>query len=192
MVRKRALHAVMASIMVVVSVILAQSPARAAGEIYGPYWLLDMSSKKCLADPGTSMSDNTTMVIWDCLGLDDQKWNNETPVSNSDYWTFNAASRKCLTVKNAVTTNNAAIIQYTCNTGTNERWTYEWHSLGGGLIPITVAGRGYFIDGYYKIKNLKSGRCLTVKNQGKTNGSALLQYDCDSPGSNMWAQLEIY
>jgi endoglucanase len=68
------------------------------------------------------------MTIYHCLGGADQKWYNETAVTNNDYWVFNAASRKCLTVQNASTANNAAVLQFTCNSpGSN-----EWVQYGAG------------------------------------------------------------
>jgi hypothetical protein len=192
MARKRIFQTALAFVMLGVGVVLPQAQAQAIGEVYGPYYLLDMNSRKCLADPNSNTSDNTKMIIWNCLGTKDQKWYNEPPVTNNDYWTFNAASNKCLTVQNASTSDNAAVIQYTCNHGTNERWAYVKYSLGGGIIPVTVAGHHYAIDAYYQIVNVKSGRCLTVKNGDIADGAALLQFDCNSPGSNTWAQLVAY
>jgi hypothetical protein len=114
--------------------------------------------------------------------------------ADNDYWTFNAVSRKCLTVQNASSSNNAAVLQYTCNGGTNERWRYEEFQFGtdssGNRIAegTVIGGVLYLATSYFKIVNVNSGLCLTVKDTGTDNGDTLLQYDCASAGSNEWLQ----
>ncbi|WP_460624407.1 RICIN domain-containing protein [Kineosporia babensis] len=167
--------------------VFTSTSAQAAGP-WGPYLLIDKASGHCIDNPNSSTGNDTTMIIYTCSGNNNQRWLNSTPVTSTDYWTYNAASGKCLTVKAGATTNNAAIIQYTCNTGTNERWKYESTTCNCVNGTITVGGRQYAFVGYFKIKNLKSGRCITVKNASRASGSPLLQYDCSSPGSNVFMQ----
>jgi hypothetical protein len=164
-------------------------PAHAAvGEVYGPYILIDQASGHCIDNPNSSTSDNTTMIVYTCSGHTNQRWYNETAVTNSDYWTFNEVSRKCLTAKGASTADNAAIIQYTCNSGANERWVYQSVTCNCVNGTITIDGHQYAFDGYFKIKHLNTNRCITVKNASHTSGAALLQYNCDSAGSNVFMQ----
>jgi hypothetical protein len=113
----------------------------------------------------------------------------------------NAASGKCLTVQNGSASNNATVLQYSCNNGANERWTYLPVPFSSVPPPpnmtevsfylINIGGKSYFSDKQFKIKNVNSGRCLTVKNASTDDGATLLQYDCNSPGSNVWAQFQI-
>jgi len=132
------------------------------------------------------------MIIYTCTGTAiNERWNNETAVTNSDFWTFNAASGKCLTVQNASMSNNAAIIQFSCTSGANERWVYDPVTCAGGCIienPKIINGVQYRFVHSYKIRNLNSNRCITVKNASRDSGATLLQYDCNTSGSNQWMQ----
>jgi hypothetical protein len=171
---------------------LIPTPAHAIGEVYGPYLLSD--GVNCIDNPNSSSSNNTVMIIYTCSGNSNQLWSNETAVTNSDYWISNGASGKCLTVSNPSTAgNNTPIIQYSCNSGTNERWKYEQQQPCSGSCAINnpwiLNGVRYNFVGFFKIKTLLSGgRCITVKNASHTSGATLLQYDCSSPGANVWMQ----
>jgi hypothetical protein len=86
---------------------------------------------------------------------------------------------KCLTVQNASTANNARVIQYDCvdNGVANEVWE-----------PVHVQISGQYLGMYWQ--NLNSGKCLTVLNASRTNGAALIQYDCrgwsTAPYNELW------
>jgi hypothetical protein len=94
-------------------------------------------------------------------------------------------------VQNASTTNNAPIIQYSCNNGANERWVYQRYTCSGGCAvnnPWIVNGVRYNFVNFFKIKRLNSSLCITVKNASHSSGATLLQYNCSSPGANVWLQ----
>ncbi|MEU5827158.1 RICIN domain-containing protein, partial [Micromonospora tulbaghiae] len=84
----------------------AAEPAAFAGEITG------VGSGRCVDVPGSSTTDGTALVLWDCSGAANQIWNRmaDTTIRNRG---------KCLTAA-----NGAATIS-TCGTATNQRWTYD-------------------------------------------------------------------
>ncbi len=167
-------------------VVLPQSSAQA--ETWGPYHIISRTSFKCLDDPNSSQADNTRMIIFSC-GYDANQhwWNDDTP-GGSYWWIRNGSSDKCLTVQGALKTNNIPVIQYTCNTGANELWT--WEDQGYGVTIQNSVGLWQFSEAY-KIRNAKSGKCLTVTNNGTANKSTLVQFDCTSPGVNEWFQDQL-
>lgn len=170
-------------------------PAQAAsiGEVYGPYLYIDAgSSNLCINDPGSS-TGNVTMIVYTCQGTaSNERWDNETPVTTSDFWTFNEHSRKCPTVLNASKTLNAPIIQYSCNSGLNERWAYDKITCSGTCAwpgPKTFGGVTYNLVAEYRIRNLNSGLCITIKNSTHTSSQPLLQWTCGAAGSaDVWEQ----
>jgi Ricin-type beta-trefoil lectin domain len=169
-------------------------PAQAAiGEVYGPYLYIDAGSTNlCINDPGPSTGD-VTMIVYPCQGTaSNERWDNETAVTTSDYWTFNEYSHKCLTVLNASKDLNAPIIQYSCNSGLNERWEYDPIPCAGTCARSgsrTFGGVTYNPVGLFMIKNLNSGKCITIKNSTHTSNQPLLQWTCGAPGSaDIWEQ----
>ena len=191
MVRKNILRRLIAFVAIGVMAIAPQTPAVAAGPVYGPYILatVGFGLPYCLDNP-MSTNNHTTMTISECHGGINQQWRNED-LGSAGYWTFSAYSGKCLTVLNALKTNNAAIIQYTCNDGANERWVYDRVPSNTRITLWTTGGREYTTDKIFKIKNVNSSRCITVKNADLFGGNTLLQYDCSSPALNNWAQLLV-
>jgi ricin-type beta-trefoil lectin protein len=178
MVLKRLLQTAIGVVTLIAAVILPQTVAMAVGEVYGPYYLVDVNSGLCIDNPNSNPNNNVTMTIYNCLGGNNQKWNNET-------------SGKCLTVQNARPDDNAAVLQFTCNSGTNERWTYQSANPDNDLFVATIGGQKRITQKLFKIKNLNSGRCLTVKNASRNSGATLLQFDCTKAGSNVWAQFPV-
>ncbi|WP_158614797.1 alpha-L-fucosidase [Micromonospora sp. BL1] len=84
----------------------AAEPAAFTGLITG------VGSGRCVDVPGSSTTDGTALVLWDCSGAANQIWNRmaDTTIRNRG---------KCLTAA-----NGAATIS-TCGTATNQRWTYD-------------------------------------------------------------------
>jgi hypothetical protein len=62
---------------------------------------------------------------------------------------------------------------YTCLDASNELW-----------LDDDMPGAGE-----YRIRNQVSGKCLTVRGAGISNGSKLPQYECNTSGSNVWWQI---
>jgi pectate lyase len=171
--------------MVVAIVMLPQASALAAA--YGPYYLMDPYSGKCIDDPKSNMNNNIRMDIYTCLDAANELWWNDDMPGPGEYWIKDQVSGKCLTVLNAETTRNAPVIQYTCTYGANEVWKYIPYGDGTGIISMPTGLKVYRT---YKIMNENSRMCLTVRDTGIDNGSLLLQYDCDTDGSNVWYQIE--
>lgn len=188
MLGKRLVQSSLAVAVCVAMVMLTQTSAQA--QAYGPYYLIseDNNGGHCLDDPNSNTSNNTRMVIWDCLNGNNQRWYNDTQVapnaSPAQYWIKNQVSGKCLTVQNASMDDNAPVIQYTCNAGANEVWYYDYQNYD----DVSWTHSGYKYGPVYKIRNQKSQKCLTVTNNGITNGSTLVQFTCSAAGHNTFVE----
>jgi hypothetical protein len=83
--RKRLFQSALALVMLGAAVVLPQARALATvGEVYGPYFLVDLHSGKCADDPNSSTSNNTAIIIYSCLAGANQKWDDEPPVTDPD------------------------------------------------------------------------------------------------------------
>jgi hypothetical protein len=156
-----------------VTSLVAPSPASAAAPL--TLWVIvGFGSQKCIDDPNFATANNVVFDIWTCVSPRQRNeqwiWRQKEPAV---YEIVNAHSGKCMTVQNGSMNNNAAILQFDCNGGANQEW---------GQLP-SFSYNGY---DYYSIMNWKSGRCITVKNVGVTNGSKLLQFDCNDASNSTW------
>ncbi|MEU5896758.1 RICIN domain-containing protein [Streptomyces venezuelae] len=74
-------------------------------------------------------------------------------------------SGKCLTVRGASRANNAVVNQYRCVGAKNQRWRLE---MIGGDPSLGSA----------VLRNINSGKCLTVHGASTAKGAKLDQYTC--------------
>jgi len=186
MLRKRFAKGAFAVATAMAMVVLPQ--AQAFATVYGPYYLVDFNSQKCIDNPKSNPDNNVTMTIYTCLYGDNQLWRNDNTPGTNKWWIRNVASNKCLAVKNNSMDDNAPVLQFDCNLGTNEVWYYDYQNWSAYIdapgVPSQQEARAY------KIRNVRSNKCLTVKNTGTANGATLLQFDCSKAGSNIWMQGE--
>jgi hypothetical protein len=173
--------------------VFSQAPAQAVGERYGPYLYINTRGGMCLDNPNSSTANNTQMIVYTCSGKQNQQWYNKLEYTNNDFWTYNNASLLCLTVLNNRTDNNAPIIQFTCNSGNNERWVYDQYTCPGQCAwPATKTFNGvtWKLVNVFRIRHLGTNECITVKNNSAASNQPLLQYNCASPGANVFMQYQ--
>ncbi|WP_060888033.1 RICIN domain-containing protein [Streptomyces caniscabiei] len=86
------------------------------------------------------------------------------------YTASNAGSDLNLAIAGGSTANGTAATQQTPSTSTNQQWRF---------IQQT--------SGYFKIRNVASGKVLGVQNQSTANGAAVLQWDDNGTLDHEWA-----
>ena len=176
-VRKRLTYAIAGIVATAAAVTIPQSPAAAAGLSA----IVGLQSDKCIDVPGDNVNDNVQMHIWWCISdtlggtKSNQEWAFQATTSDTRLNIRNSFSRKCLTVLNASMADNAPVIQFTCKPEANEEWQTEYR--------LRRDGRDY-----YRLKNRKSGKCLTVQNASVAAGAKLLQFTCNNinGGNQLW------
>ncbi|MFC7308124.1 RICIN domain-containing protein [Streptomyces monticola] len=84
-------------------------------------------------------------------------------------------SGKCLTVLGASHANNALVNQYRCVGAKNQQWRLEM--AGGGAATLADA----------VLRNVNSGKCLTVLGGSTAKGAKLTQYTCVGAANQTFA-----
>lgn len=77
-----------------------------------------MYGNKCLDAYNHGTTNGTRVVIWDCTGGNNQKWN-----VNTDGTLTNVTSGLCLDAYNAATANGTKLVLWSCNGQNNQKWS---------------------------------------------------------------------
>ncbi|ELP66504.1 ricin-type beta-trefoil lectin domain protein [Streptomyces turgidiscabies] len=108
----------------------------------------------CLADPGSSTTDGTQMILWNC-GSGGQTWTIGTDGTVR-------VLGKCLDTNGSGTANSTIAVINTCSGAAGQQWKT---TSGGTLVHVA------------------SGRCLADPSSNQTpNGAKQIIYDCGHSG----------
>ncbi|MCM2416813.1 ricin-type beta-trefoil lectin domain protein [Streptomyces sp. RKAG293] len=121
--------------------------------------LVSSASGRCLDDPGSSTTNGTQTVIWDCNGAANQKW------AATAGKALTAVGGKCLDA--AGTSAGSKVDINTCNGSTAQQWTLN----ANGSITGT-----------------QSGLCLDVTGAATANGSPVGLWNCTGSSNQKWAR----
>ena len=92
-----------------------------------------------------------------------------------DIMLTNAKTGKCLTIAGGTLSDNGVpAVQYDCDDDPSRRWRLS--DAGGNS---------------YRIKNVKTGKCLAVEGDSDQNNVRTIQFDCDDQASRVWRLTEI-
>ena len=135
-------------------------------------------SRLCLDIPSASFSDRIQLQQYYCIQQQqNQRWRLELAVfdygAQRQYYRIRSAlTGKCVTIDGyiavdrnyyALLSDGTRVVQYTCS----PNWTSQWFTL-------VSTDR----DGYYKVRNYHTEKCLNVS-QGSTSIQApVIQYAC--------------
>ena len=122
------------------------------GEVRG------VASKRCLDVPNFSHADRVRPQLYDCNGLDNQRWKYTAKKELRVY------GNKCLDAAARGKGNGTRII-LGCTGRANQRWTLK---KGGSIVGES------------------SGRCLDAQEPGTENGTLLQLYDCSGRDNQKW------
>ncbi|HEY6277731.1 MAG TPA: ricin-type beta-trefoil lectin domain protein [Streptosporangiaceae bacterium] len=122
-----------------------------------PVTLANLATGMCLADPGASTANGTTVTVSACDGATDQAWTLPAgPVTSQ-------VPGLCLDDAGGKTSNGNKIDVYTCNGTSAQQWTAE---------P----------DGTVRVL----GKCLAVHGGGTVSGTPADLYTCNGTGAQQW------
>lgn len=110
----------------------------------------------CLADPSASVTDGTTMILWNCNGHAEQEF---TLRSDSTVRVLG----KCLSAEGGGTTTGTQAVIDTCDGSAPEKWST---GTNGRLV------------------NTNSGLCLADPSASTTPGTQQILWTCGSAGQN--------
>ncbi|MBR0748765.1 ricin-type beta-trefoil lectin domain protein [Bradyrhizobium japonicum] len=91
------------------------------------------------------------------------------PDGDKQVMLVNAKTNKCLTIAGGVSTESGVhAVQYDCDGDLSRRW---WLNKGGND---------------YRLRNVKTEKCLAVEGDSGLNNAIIIQSDCDNQRSRVW------
>jgi hypothetical protein len=122
---------------------------------------------KCLSTNGYTFANGTPLILWDCLGQDNQKWS-----LYSDR-TIRGFGGKCISTNGVSTANGTGLILWDCLGQANQRWepsdSLKWDTSRTGFLS-TVGGK----------------KCFSASNASSDNGTSVVLWDCLGQSSQVW------
>lgn len=142
----------------------------AAGAVAGGvrYRILNLASRKLLADPQASREDGTRIIQWDNTGGAEQQWvidrgpHGGTRIAN-------LASGKLLANPQGSSNNGTEMIQWQPTGGPEQEWNLEPGQHGG-----------------VRIRNLASRKLLANPQGSTANGTVMIQWQDDGGPEQEW------
>jgi hypothetical protein len=126
----------------------------------GTGWeLVSAASQRCLDDPGSSTTNGTQTIIWDCHGGSNQQWTSTTA------GTLVNGTGKCLDAQ--ATAAGSKVDIWDCNGSAGQKWKINTDG--------TVTGTA-------------SGLCLDVTGGATANGTLVELWSCTGASNQKWAR----
>lgn len=92
------------------------------------------------------------------------------------YYMPGHASGMCMDNPKSNPNNNIVMTIYTCSrTAANQQWWEEDTATG-----------------YVQIRNLASGKCLTVRNRSTARNEPVIQFDCNGGTNAQWSRIKVF
>lgn len=132
----------------------------------GAYLFVHVDSNRCLDVPQSSTVEGELLIIYDCLGGQNQQWAiSQTAYPPPPEPLVARHSGSCLDVRGGpqATQDGAVIEQWHCTGASNQSWTLR--DAGSGQIQLVA---------------LNSGKCVQPVGGGTVNATGLEQRTCDS------------
>jgi hypothetical protein len=92
---------------------------------------------KCISTNGNTYANGTPLILWDCLGQDNQRW---TLLADG---TIRGYGGKCLSLNGGVSANGVGLILWDCLGQPNQKWTWTESGAIRGLGGRVISTYGY-------------------------------------------------
>ncbi|MFI1693524.1 RICIN domain-containing protein [Streptomyces sp. NPDC020794] len=133
----------------------------------GTYKVINRNSGKALDVSNASTADGATLIQWPYGGGTNQQWS-LLPNTDGSFRLANVKSGKLLQSPNS--TQGATLTQESDNGGDNQWWK---------LVPSATSG-------YYRLVNVRTGRCADVANASTTDGTKVIQWPVTDGSNQDW------
>lgn len=148
---------------------------RAAYSANAVQWLYlrNVNSKLFMAVSGGADGDGVAIIQWPQRTGQEQAW--YLDINANGYWVIRnggTTTQKAVTIKDRSSANGAAVVQ--------------WNYVGQDNQEFILGDYG---DATYDFENRRSLRCLAIPGGSKTQGTALIQWNCNSGLEQRW---ELY
>jgi len=134
--------------------------------------IVSVASHKCLDVANASNVNGAGIQLWECTGVDNQKWYVNRPGSVS-LPILSKHTQKVLDVTNAATDNGSKVQQWQWSGVPNQMWD---------IVPIlSRAGPQYYIR-----SSNGNNKCLDVAGNSHENGTDIQIWDCTGVENQKW------
>ncbi len=144
----------------------AKVTAIVANGLYSAATVLNSSKVLDLSNAGTA--DNTKIQIWSSNKTYAQKWYLSRVAANT-YTLQSTSSGKYLTAK-----SDGSLYQHAKSGGNDQKWLINW------------------VNGYYQLKNLLTGKWLDVSNAGTADGTTVQTWEWNNTKAQRWKLAQAY
>lgn len=144
----------------------AKVTALVANGLYSVASVLDSSKVLDLSNAGTA--DNTKIQIWASNKTYAQKWYLSRVAANT-YTLQSTSSGKYLTAK-----SDGSLYQHAKSGGNDQKWLIDW------------------VNGYYLLKNLLTGKWLDLSNANTADGTAVQTWEWNNTKAQRWKLTQAY
>lgn len=138
-------------------------------------------TQKCFDLYGANTTDGNKIEIWDCNGLDNQKWVFAAGTYEIQYA---KDTSKCIDLPGGSLDNGNKLQIWTCNGLSNQKWGYD-----GQNNAIWYAGTTYdpnsTVDAFNATRPLYA-KCVDLTGNDTKNGNLLEIWDCNQLTQQKW------
>lgn len=114
---------------------------------------------KCLNVQGGGSDDGTPIILWDCVGLDNEEW-----TQPDDQGQIRGLGDKCLAVQDGVSDSGTPIVLTSCDGSDGQQWYIQGQQVVG-----------------------LAGKCLNVSGADSSNGAQVILWDCTDTDNASWS-----
>jgi len=165
---------------------LAAAPLAAPAAIAAPTDGKPIASAhtgKCVDVAQSSGADGGSVIQWPCHKGQNQGWTFDKVYGQLDNVRMvrNVHSNRCLDITGKSTVNGAVAHQWDCEIGRQNKDASGKSQLW--QLKPRGSARGWT---YYQLVNVNSKKCLDLPNGSNTDGTKLVQWDCNDAQNQQW------
>jgi len=138
------------------------STGNVVGIFYSNAWY------KCLDLKGGDTTNGNKLQLWDCNGMDNQKW-----IFDANMWkiVYAANTNKCIDVPGDDVNDGTRLWIWDCNGGDSQTWGYD---SSEGTIYLAKSGRD-------------ASKCMDLTGGRTKNGNHVEVWDCNGMKNQQWS-----
>jgi galactose oxidase len=139
----------------------------------GSFRIIEQQSGNCLVVTRASTTPGAQIVQEPCSGAASELWS-FAPIG-ADFQIVSRSSSQCMSVSGDE--DGANIVQERCSTAANFLWTFS----SGLITPSSLS----------VLQAAHSGQCLSVSDESRAVGAAIIQYPCAGSTNEQWTLMPV-
>ena len=182
---KRRRFVVCVTVAAAVAALLPASSSQAALDTQSGNYMRNVASRKCLEIGGFNRQPYGPAVQYTCVFGDNQEWWVRPFRAGLLVRAWHTAisehpNDSCLGVPGASTEDGVLVVQLPCDNGDNVIWLEDDTPVNA---PPAIAP---LYEDSFKLRNLFSGKCLSLAGPSTADWAPVVQRACDGAGDQRW------